>query len=38
MKYEPRDLEKIWRIVGWAFAAVAVVIVAGPQILNLFRG
>lgn len=33
-----RDLERIWRIVGWVFAAVALVIVAGPQILALFRG
>ena len=33
-----RDLERIWRIVGWVFAAVALVIVAGPQILALLRG
>jgi hypothetical protein len=33
-----RDLEKAWRTVGWVFAAVALVIVAGPQILALFRG
>ena len=25
-----------WRMVGWILAAVAVVIVAGPQILALF--
>lgn len=33
-----RDLEKIWRRVGWLFAAIALVIVAGPQILQLIRG
>jgi hypothetical protein len=38
MSEQPRDLEKIWRIVGWVFAAVALVIVAGPQILALIRG
>ena len=25
-----------WRMVGWILAAVAVVVVAGPQILALF--
>jgi membrane protein YdbS with pleckstrin-like domain len=38
MAQNNRDLEKIWRIVGWVFAAVALVIVAGPQILALFVG
>lgn len=27
---------RVWRIVGWVVALLAVVIVAGPQILDLF--
>lgn len=27
---------RAWRIVGWVVALLAVVIVAGPQILDLF--
>jgi len=38
MSDKPRDLEKTWRIVGWVFAAIALVIVAGPQILALIQG
>lgn len=30
------ELERKWKMVGWIFAAIALVIVAGPQILNLF--
>ena len=34
---EPMDKRaRAWRIVGWVIAALAVVIVAGPQIIDLF--
>jgi len=34
---EPTDKRaRAWRIVGWVIAALAVVIVAGPQIIDLF--
>ena len=32
------ELERKWKIVGWIFAAIALVIVAGPQILALITG
>lgn len=38
MAKDNRDLERMWRRIGWIFAAIALVIVAGPQILALFRG
>lgn len=31
-----RDLEKLWRRVGLALFVLAIVVVAGPQIINLF--
>jgi len=30
------DLEKIWRRLGLALFALAIVVVAGPQIIDLF--
>ena len=30
------ELERKWKMVGWIFAAIALVVVAGPQILDLF--
>jgi len=34
---DPMDKRaRAWRIVGWVIAALAVVIVAGPQIIDLF--
>jgi hypothetical protein len=29
---------KAWRTAGWIFLAVAIVVVAGPQILDLITG
>jgi hypothetical protein len=26
---------RLWRVVGWVAAAIAIVVVAGPQILDL---
>jgi hypothetical protein len=32
------ELERRWKMIGWIFAAIALVIVAGPQIIDLFTG
>lgn len=33
---ESRRLVKKWRVVGWMLAVLMVVVVAGPQIIELF--
>ncbi|MEY3972391.1 MAG: hypothetical protein RLY84_784 [Actinomycetota bacterium] len=32
----PKDLEKFWRRIGLIFFAAAVILVAGPQLIDLF--
>lgn len=32
---EPKDLEKLWRRIGFALFIAAVVLVAGPQLIDL---
>jgi hypothetical protein len=32
----PKDLEKFWRRIGLILFGVAVILVAGPQIVDLF--
>lgn len=36
VKEEKPDLEKIWKRIGLALFILAVVLVAGPQIIDLF--
>jgi hypothetical protein len=36
-----QDMERnarLWRIVGWVFLVIAIVVVAGPQLLDLVTG
>ncbi len=33
---DPKDLEKFWRRIGLMLFAAAVVLVAGPQLIDLF--
>ena len=32
---DPKDLEKLWRIIGIALFFLAVILVAGPQLIDL---
>ena len=32
---DPKDLEKLWRIIGIALFVAAVILVAGPQLIDL---
>ena len=32
---DPKDLEKLWRIIGIALFVLAVILVAGPQLIDL---
>ncbi len=32
---DPKDLEKLWRTIGIALFIVAVILVAGPQLIDL---
>jgi hypothetical protein len=32
---EKKSLVTAWRLIGWVLAVVAIVVVAGPQILDL---
>ncbi len=36
MNRDPKDLEKLWRTIGIILFVVAVVLVAGPQLIDLF--
>lgn len=36
MSREPKELEKMWRIAGLVLFVVAVILVAGPQVVDLF--
>jgi hypothetical protein len=37
MPYKPKpDLEKLWKRVGLALFVLAIIVVAGPQIIDLF--
>ncbi len=32
---DPKDLEKLWRIIGIALFVAAVILVAGPQLIDM---
>ena len=34
---DPKNLEKIWKQIGIALFVVAVILVAGPQVIDLFN-
>ncbi|MDG2496788.1 MAG: hypothetical protein P8M68_01230 [Aquiluna sp.] len=34
---DPKKLEKIWKKIGIALFVVAVILVAGPQVIDLFN-
>ncbi|MDA7799226.1 hypothetical protein N9453_02210 [Aquiluna sp.] len=34
---DPKNLEKIWKKIGIALFVVAVILVAGPQVIDLFN-